>query len=114
MAVANSSVPRSLEVIGYSGHLAEWTVAAALTKNGSGRDLSGPLTMQHTGLCSTSGPERKTGEMHLRLAWFSSKVEARLLIDGAECSYSGALSDDFTGLLLCPGSRTVPLTVWKK
>jgi hypothetical protein len=52
---------------GYSGHLAEWSLTASLTIDDSSGDFSGPLTMEHTGLCSLDGPEKKAGEM--RCAW---------------------------------------------
>lgn len=112
--LATSPAPPSLQITGYSGHLAEWSITAALAKTASGRELSGPLTMQHTGLCSVDGPERKTGEMRLRLARFSSRINATLAIDDIECSYSGSLSDVYTGLMVCPDRQPMPLTFWMR
>jgi hypothetical protein len=112
--LATSPVPQSLQITGYSGHLAEWSITAALAKTASGRELSGPLTMQHTGLCSVDGPERKTGEMRLRLARFSSRIDARLAVDDVECSYSGSLSEVYTGQMVCPDRQPMPLILWMR
>jgi hypothetical protein len=112
--LSNSTMPQSLQLVGYSGLLAEWTIAAALTRTESGRELRGPLSLQHTGLCSVDGPEKKTGQLRLRLARFSSRIDATLTIDNAECNYSGSLSDVYTGLMFCPGQEPAPLTLWIK
>lgn len=112
MALVVATKPRSLQMTGYSGHLAEWSLTATLTRDESGGDFSGPLAMEHTGLCSLDGPERKAGEMRLRLARFRSRVDAKVRIDGVECDYSGSLSDVYTGLMVCPGSRPVPVALW--
>jgi hypothetical protein len=112
--LATSTLPHSLQIVGYSGHLAEWTIAAALTRSASGREFSGPLTMQHTGLCSVNGAERRTGEMRLRLARFAGRIEATLLVDNVACNYIGTLSDVYTGLMACPDQRPVPLTFWTR
>ena len=105
-------MPQSLQLTGHSGHLAEWSLVAKLTKEETGSTFVGELTLEHTGICSLDGPEKKTGEMQLRLARFTSTMHAKVLIEGVECAYVGALSDVYTGMLTCPGSRPVPLTVW--
>jgi hypothetical protein len=112
MALVVPTMPRSLQMTGYSGHLAEWSLTATLTKDESGGDFRGPLSMEHTGLCSLDGPERKAGEMRLRLARFRSRVQAKVRVDGVECDYSGSLSDVYTGLMVCPGRRPVPVALW--
>ena len=108
------NMPHSVQLTGYSGHLAEWSLAANLAKEETGSGFIGALTLEHAGLCSLDGPEKKTGEMRLRLARFGSTMQAKVLIDGVECTYEGALSDVYAGNLICPGSRPVPLTVWIK
>jgi hypothetical protein len=115
-AFATSTVPQSLQINGYAGHLGEWELTATLSKDVPARmrEHSGPLTMKHIGLCSQDGPEEKTGEMRLRLSLLSSGVEARLSIEGVECTYSGTMSDSYTGLMVCPDRRAVPLTLWIK
>jgi hypothetical protein len=105
-------VPRSLQMTGYSGHLAEWSLSATLARDESGSGFFGPLTMEHTGLCSPDGPERKVGEMRLSLARFRSGMHAKMRMDGVECAYTGTLSDVYTGMMVCPGSRPVPVALW--
>lgn len=114
LLLAAPMMPRSLQLTGYSGYLAEWSLAATLASNETGGGFNGALTMEHTGLCSLDGPEKKTGEMRLRLARFGSTMSAKVLIDGVECTYDGTLSEVYTGMLRCPGTRPVPLTVWTK
>jgi hypothetical protein len=113
-ALSGTSVPPSLEITGYSGHLGEWELTATLAKTAAAREFSGPIRMTHTGWCSADGPEQKTGEMRITLARLSSRVDATLRIDGVECSYSGGLSDTHTGMMACPDRRPVPLMLWTK
>ena len=109
-----STAPQSLQIAGYVGHLGEWELMATLARDATGgvRELSGPMSMKHTGLCSQDGPEEKTGEMRMRLSRLSASVEARLLIDGVECTYSGTMSSSNRGKMVCPDRRSVPLTLW--
>ena len=113
-AFGKSTAPQSLRIAGYVGHLGEWELTATLARDATGvvRELSGPLSMKHTGLCSQDGPEEKTGEMRMRLSRLSASVEARLLIDGVECTYSGTMSSSNRGKMVCPDRRSVPLTLW--
>ena len=104
-----------LEIIGYSGFLGEWELTATVTEIASGRKgYSGPLTMKHVGLCTQDGPEERIGEMHLELSASSSRLDATLSVAGIKCSYSGQLSDSYTGTLACPDRETVPLKLWVK
>jgi hypothetical protein len=114
-ALAAPARAQSLEVLGYAGVLGEWELTANVTGNGAGgsRQFSGPLTMKHVGLCTQDGPEQKTGEMRFQLAG-TSRMKATLLVDGVECTYSGRLSDSYTGMMNCSDRRTIPLTLWVK
>ncbi len=104
-----------LEIIGYSGYLGEWELTANVTETASGRRAySGPLTMKHVGLCTQDGPEERTGEMHLEISASSSRLDATLSVAGVECSYSGRLSDSYTGTMTCPDREAVPLRIWVK
>jgi hypothetical protein len=106
---------QSLEVIGYSGYLGEWELIATVKEAGPGRKgYSGPLTMKHVGLCTQDGPEEKSGEMHLEISAASSRLDATLSVAGVECSYSGRLSDSYTGTMTCPDREAVPLKLWVK
>jgi hypothetical protein len=106
---------QSLEVIGYSGFLGEWELTATVMAAAPGRKgYSGPLLMKHVGLCTQDGPEEKTGEMHLELSASSSRLDATLSVAGVECSYSGRLTDSYTGTMTCPDREAVPLRLWVK
>lgn len=105
-----------LQVIGYSGHLGEWELTATVTETaaGSAPEYSGPLTMKHIGICTQDGPEEKTGALRLRISAASSRLNATLSVADVECSYSGQLSDSYTGTMNCPGRQGVPLRLWVK
>jgi hypothetical protein len=105
----------SLEVIGYSGYLGEWELTATVKETTPGRPgYSGPLVMRHVGLCTQDGPEERSGEMHLEISAASSRLDATLSVAGVECSYSGRLSDSYTGTMNCPDREAVPLRLWVK
>ena len=112
----NARRAQSLQVIGYAGVLGEWELTATVTENASWRakELSGPVTMTHVGLCTQDGPEVKTGEIRLQISGMSSRLTATLLVAGLECTYSGRLSDFYTGLMTCPDREAVPLRLWVK
>ena len=106
----------SLQVIGYAGALGEWELTATVTESASWltKEFSGPLTMKHTGVCTRDGPEEKTGEMRFQISALSSQLNATLSVDGIACSYSGKLSDSYTGMMTCPNRPAVPLRLWVK
>jgi hypothetical protein len=112
--LATPAGAESLEVLGYSGVLGEWELTASVTGNDNARAYSGPLTMTHVGICTVDGPEEKKGEIRFRLSESSSRIQATLLVDGTECSYSARLSDFFTGTMNCPNRPAVPLKLWVK
>ena len=113
-ALATPARAQSLQVIGYAGVLGEWELTATVTEKASRRtkEFSGPLTMKHVGVCTTDGPEEKTGEMRFQIS--SSRLNATLSIAGVECTYSGRLSDSYTGTMNCPDRQAVPLKLWVK
>ena len=104
----------SREVIGYAGQLGEWELTATVTETASwlSKEFSGPLTMKHTGVCTRDGPEEKTGEMRFRISALSSQLNATLSVDGVACTYSGKLSDSYSGMMTCPDRPAVPLRLW--
>ena len=87
-----------------------------VTANASRRtmDFSGPVTMTHVGLCTQDGPEKKTGEIRLQQSGSPSRLNATILVAGVACSYSGRLSDFYTGMMTCPDREAVPLKLWVK
>ena len=115
-AVAAPASAKSLEVFGYVGVLGEWELTATLTENAHRRtkDFSGPVTMTHVGLCTQDGPEKKTGEIRLQLSGSRSRLNATIVVAGVACSYSGKLSDFYTGMMTCPDREAVPLKLWVK
>ena len=112
--LATPAGAQSLEVLGYAGVLGEWELTASVTGNDNTREYSGPLTMTHVGICTVDGPEEKKGEIRFRLSESSSRIQATLLVDGTECSYSARLSDFFTGTMNCPNRPAMPLKLWVK
>jgi hypothetical protein len=112
--LASPASAQSLEVVGYSGYLGEWELTATVTETASGhiREYSGPLTMKHIGVCTQDGPEEKTGEMRFQVSVSSSQLNATLSVAGVECTYSGRLSDSYTGVMKCPDRQAVPLKLW--
>jgi hypothetical protein len=113
-ALATPAGAQSLQVIGYSGYLGEWELTATVTERISSRtkEYSGPLTMRHIGLCTQDGPEEKTGEMRFQISASSSQLNATFSVAGVECTYSGRLSDSYTGTMECPDRQAVPLKLW--
>jgi hypothetical protein len=105
----------SLELLGYAGVLGEWELSAPLTLTGTGKtkEYAGPLKMRHVGYCTQDGPEEKSGEIIVSLTG-KSRITAKLLLAGVECSYNGRESEAYTGTLKCPDRRTIPLMVWLK
>jgi hypothetical protein len=105
-----------LQVIGYSGYLGEWELNATVTQTarGSIAEYSGPLTMKHVGICTQDSPEEKTGALRFQMSASSSRLNATISVAGAECTYSGELSDSYAGMMNCPGRQGVPLKLWVK
>jgi hypothetical protein len=113
---AGPAAAQPREVSGQAGVLGEWEITATLTErvhNGV-KQFVGPLSLKHVGICTVDGPEEKTGELRLRILSSSASVEATLLIDGSECSFSGKLKETYDGVMICPDRRAVPLNLWIK
>jgi hypothetical protein len=114
-ALASPAGAQSLQLLGYSGYLGEWELTATVAENASSRnEYAGPVTLKHVGICTQDGPEEQTGEIRLRTSASRSRLNATLSMSGVECSYSGQLSDAYTGTMTCPGRETVPLRLWLK
>ena len=114
-ALATPAGAQSLRLIGYSGYLGEWELTATVTENASGgQEYAGPMTMKHVGICTQGGPEERTGKIRLERSASLSRLNATLSVDGVECTYSGQLSDFYTGTMSCPGREEVPLKLWAR
>jgi hypothetical protein len=115
-ALAVPAQAEPLQVIGYAGVLGEWELTATVTEKARlwSKEYSGPLTMTHVGICTQDGPEQKSGEIRFQISALSSQLDARLLVEGTECSYSARSSDPYSGVMACPGREAVPLKLWLK
>jgi hypothetical protein len=113
-ALATPAGAQSLQVFGYAGVLGEWELTASVTGNDDSKDYSGPLTMTHVGICTADGPEEKKGNIRLQVSQPSSRMSATLVLDGVTCTYTGRLSDSYTGVMNCPDRSPVPLHIWLK
>jgi hypothetical protein len=106
---------QSLQIIGYSGFLGEWELTATVTEDVFGRkEYAGPMTLKHVGICTQEGPEEKTGEIRLHISASPTRLNATLAVAGVECTYSGQLSDAYSGTMSCPDREAVPLRLWVK
>lgn len=112
IALALPALSKAETLTGKAGYLAEWTVSATVAADPA-REFSGPMTMTHTGLCTVNGPVEKAGDIHYRISGlFTSRMAATLTVDGARCTFSGgATADAYSGVMDCPGTKGVPLTI---
>ena len=105
---------RTLHVVGTAGYLSEWEIEGEVTaRSGDTTELSGPLTWTHVGLCSVNGPQRKQGEISIRLSksGSSSELSATMSLDGGRCVYGGQFSGTSSGYMDCPDSKGIPLSI---
>jgi hypothetical protein len=116
LAAPAQAQPQSLQVIGYAGVLGEWELTATVTEKARlwSKEFSGPLSMKHVGICTQDGPEEKSGEIRFQISALSSQLDAKLLVEGTECSYSARLADPYSGMMACPDREAVPLKLWLK
>jgi hypothetical protein len=112
LAAPAQAEPR--QILGYAGLLGEWELTATVTETARlwVKEFSGPFSMKHVGICTQDGPEQKTGEIHFRISAFSSQLDATLLVEGVECTYSAPSSNPYSGLMACPDRAAVPLKLW--
>jgi hypothetical protein len=110
LAAPAAAAPR--EVVGYIGVLGEWELTATVAETASGQtgEFSGRATLTHVGICTQDGPERRSGEITVRLS--ASRLTATLSFADAECRTSAVLSDAYKGQLTCAGRPAMPLTLW--
>jgi hypothetical protein len=104
--------PRQL--LGYAGLLGEWELTATVDEKARllGKEFSGPLSMKHVGICTQDGPEEKRGEIRVNISALSSQLNARLLVEGVECTYSAQSGAPYSGMMACPGRDAIPLKLW--
>jgi hypothetical protein len=105
-----------LEIHGTTGYAGEYELRGSVSgQNSNGkRELSGPLTTRHVGLCTRDGPKETVGEIRLVLTTSSSRITATLDFDGSKCTYKGILSESYSGFMDCGRQGSVPLRLWTK
>jgi hypothetical protein len=104
------------QILGYAGVLGEWELTATVNEKSLllGKEFSGPLSMKHIGICTQDGPEERLGEIRFQISAFSSHLDAKLLVEGIECTYSAQSAAPYSGLMACPDREAVPLKLWLK
>lgn len=98
---------KTLELKGRMGFLSEWELSGQLAQNDLG-EFHGQLSMKHTGLCTHDGPVEKQARIRLVVA---SRVNATISMDGVDCAFSAKKSAGSDGVLACPNSTPIPLTL---
>lgn len=103
----------SLQVAGKAGYLSEWEVSATASPNANdAREFSGPLLVKHIGLCSPNGPVEKSGEIKIKMSGLSrSTLDATLTFGGQTCTLRAFRGDTVEGVMDCPDTRGVPITL---
>ena len=113
LACAAPPSASALELIGQAGILGEWELTANLEAAGGRQEFAGPITLKHTGICTTDEPEKRSGDIRLQMIG-ASRIKAALTIEGNPCTYSGSKSDAYVGTMSCRDRRDVPLRLWVK
>jgi hypothetical protein len=113
-ALPGAAPAAEVAVTGQAGFMGEWelTANARETTIGGRRNFSGPLTLRHVGLCTINGPVEKSGEITFRrtgLVW--SGIEATLSFDGKQCTFAASGTKTYDGVMQCPGTRGIPLSL---
>jgi hypothetical protein len=52
--------------------------------------------------------------MRFQISASSSQLNGTFSVAGVDCTYSGRLSDSYTGTMDCPDRQAVPLKLWLK
>ena len=104
------------QILGYAGALGEWELTATVNekKHLWSKEFSGPLSMKHVGICTQDGPEERNGQIRFQISAYSSQLDATLLVEGIECTYSAGLSDPYSGMMACRDREAIPLKLWLK
>ena len=112
LATPAQAEPR--QILGYAGVLGEWELTATVDEKPRllGKEFSGPLSMKHVGICTQDGPEEKRGEIRVNISALSSQLDAKLLVEGIECTYSARPADPYSGMMACPDREAIPLKLW--
>ncbi|MFA6032056.1 MAG: hypothetical protein WC889_04045 [Myxococcota bacterium] len=107
----------ALELSGNYGYAGEWGISASLSELGAGRGqaryYSGPVRLRHLAACGPNEVPQKSGEIHLSRVG-RDRYAASLVVDGQQCTVSGALSPNEVAFARCGADARVPLRLWEK
>ena len=113
--ICGEAQARSLQVTGTAGYLSEWELNGSVTEKSppGSNEFSGALVWKHVGLCSANGPEEKSGEIKFQIAKSSSssRMQAAITLNGAQCTYNGEFSGSSSGHMDCTDAKGVPLSI---
>lgn len=113
-AIATPALADDLRVEGTAGFLSEWRLSGKITETAvnARRQFSGALTMEHIGLCTHDGPNEKAALLKMDATGLrpASRIQGALVFDGAECKFSGILTDNYSGFMTCPNAPGIPLS----
>jgi hypothetical protein len=111
--VATTAHGETLHVSATAGMLQEWELTAELAASGSKgqSEYAGPAVLKHVGLCSSDGPEQKTGELRLRPSRWSMRLDATLSYEGHVCSFVATRGGSASGVMDCRDAHGIPITV---
>jgi hypothetical protein len=109
----------TLLVTGTAGYLSEWELNAEVASSGTSRaggEFSGAVALKHVGLCSTSGPVTKSGNITVRILKprSAAEIEVTLLIDGTRCRYQGSQLAYSEGFMDCSDGNAIPVKLTTK
>jgi hypothetical protein len=105
-----------LQIHGTTGYASEYELIGSVSEQDLNwkKELSGPLTMRHVGLCTRDVPKETVGQIQLEHAKSSPRVMATLELDGSKCSYKGILSESYRGFMDCGREGSLPIRLWIK
>ena len=109
-----SAEAADVTITGRAGYMSEWevTARAQATTTRQRTEFTGPLVMKHVGLCTINGPVEKSGEIRFRRVGFIfSGIEATLTFGDEQCTFTATGGDTLDGIMQCPGTRGVPLSL---
>lgn len=108
---------QALELTGNYGYAGEWRISASLSETGTGRGqmryYSGAMRLNHLAACEPNETKEKSGEIRMSRVGRDSYA-ASLMVDGEQCSVSGALSPGEVAFARCGAKGQVPLRLWEK
>ena len=94
--------------------MSEWEITARAHATATRRrtEFTGPLVMKHVGLCTINGPVEKSGTITFwRTGFISSGIKATLTFGDEQCTFAATGGDTLDGVMQCPRTEGVPLSL---